>query len=325
MERPSRWHDEMVKFERPQMEEAIERARVTLRDAVTGARSSLDRSLAGVRTSLGDTLRDRVAGPDAEERMQRWIDSDAPRWFGPDRPIQRVHADASMFIGGLRALLIQSLHPLAMAGVAQHSDYRNDPWGRLQRTTDFLASTTFGPIEEAQRAVDRVNKVHERVTGVASDGREYSARDPHLLEWVHVAEVDSFLTAHQMFGEKPLTDEECDEYVADMAVIARKFGVIDPPITRAGLTNRLRSYIPELRSTPESRDGAKYLLVTPPLDARSRAAYGLLAAATVSTLPLWSRPLLRLPWFPLTERTALRGLGQAVTRVVRWAMPTKPA
>ena len=143
MERPRRWHDEMVKFERPQMEEAIERARVTLRDAVSGARSSLDRSLAGVRTSLGDTLRDRVAGPDAEERMQRWIDSDAPRWFGPERPIQRVHADASMFIGGLRALLIQSLHPLAMAGVAQHSDYRNDPWGRLQRTTDFLASTTL--------------------------------------------------------------------------------------------------------------------------------------------------------------------------------------
>ena len=277
-----------------------------------------------IRERLADALRDRVAGPNARERVAHLLDAEGARWFAEDRPVRLVHADSSMFIGGLRALLLQTLHPLAMAGVAQHSDYRNDPWGRLQRTADFLAVTTFGPAAEADRVIERIRHVHSFVKGQASDGRHYSANDPHLLRWVHVAEVDSFLTAHQMFGEKPLTDEECDEYVADMAVIARKLGVIDPPITRAGLTNRLRGFIPELRSTPESRDGAKYLLITPPLDARSRAAYGLLAAATVSTLPLWSRPLLRLPWFPLTERTALRGLGQAVTRVVRWAMPTKP-
>ena len=100
-----------------------------------------------------------------------------------------------MFAGGLRALLLQSLHPLAMAAVAEHSDYRGDPWGRLQRTSYFLAVTTFGPASDAQQAVDRVRAVHQHVTGTAPDGRPYRASDPHLLPWVHIAETDSFLRA----------------------------------------------------------------------------------------------------------------------------------
>ena len=105
-----------------------------------------------------------------------------------------------MFVGGLRALLLQSLHPLAMAGVAEHSDYRGDPWGRLQRTSTFLAVTTFGTAADAQRAVDKVRGIHRRVHGIAPDGRPYRADDPHLLEWVHIAEVDSFLLAHRLYG-----------------------------------------------------------------------------------------------------------------------------
>ena len=139
-----------------------------------------------------------------------------------------------MFVGGLRALLLQSLHPLAMAGVAEHSNYRDDPWGRLQRTSIFLAETTFGSAVDAQRAVDRVRGIHRRVHGVAADGRAYTATDPHLLEWVHIAEADSFLRAHQLYGAAPLDQAGRDGYVADMAEIAAKLGV---KIRRAPNTN----------------------------------------------------------------------------------------
>src|SRR6201996_7703615 len=156
--------------------------------------------LHAVRQTLGRGLFGMVAGPDGPASRARIHDTPGPRWFGEDRPIRRVHADASMFVGGLRALLLQSLHPLAMAGVAEHSDYRGDPWGRLQRTSTFLAVTTFGPAADAQRAVDRVRGIHRRVHGTAPDGRPYEASDPHLLEWVLIAEVDSFLLAYQRYG-----------------------------------------------------------------------------------------------------------------------------
>jgi uncharacterized protein (DUF2236 family) len=122
------------------------------------------------RSWLGEQVRARVVGPDARARRAELLDASEPGWFAGGAPIRRVHADASMFVGGLRALLLQSLHPLAMAGVAQHSDYRQDPWGRLQRTADFLAATTFGPSAQAERAVDRVRRVHRRVEGVTATG-----------------------------------------------------------------------------------------------------------------------------------------------------------
>ena len=287
------------------------------------SRDAVNEALTTVREALGKALRDRVAGPDGETRMMQLMEPSAPRWFSDDRPIRRVHADASMFIGGLRALLVQSLHPLAMAGVAQHSDYRSDPWGRLQRTADFLAATSFGPASEAQRAVDVVNRVHERVVGTASDGRPYSARDPHLLRWVHVVEIDSFLSAHQRFGEFPLDAVGCDDYVKDAAVIARKLGVPAPPESMRALRDQISSYRGEIRGTKESRDAMRYLLFEPPLPLGARAAYSLLVAATISTLPRWSRPHLGLPYLPLTERLALRPLGDAITRAVRWAMPQR--
>ena len=287
------------------------------------SRASVNDALATVRESVGKALRDRVAGPDSEARMMQLMEPTAPRWFAEDRPIRRVHADASMFIGGLRALLVQSLHPLAMAGVAQHSDYRNDPWGRLQRTADFLAATSFGPASEAQRAIDIVNRVHERVVGTASDGRAYSARDPHLLRWVHIVEIDSFLAAHQRFGEFPLDQAGCDAYVADTALVARKLGVPAPPESVRGLRDQIGSYRGEIRGTKESRDAMRYLVLEPPLPPVARAAYSLLVAATISTLPRWARPHLGLPYLPVTERFALHPLGDAITRVVRWAMPPR--
>lgn len=273
---------------------------------------------------IATAVRTRVAGPDGASRAHDLLTAPGPRWFAEDRPIWRVHSDASMFAGGLRALLLQSLHPLAMAGVAEHSDYRADPWGRLQRTADFLAATTFGTAAQASAACERVVSVHRFVRGVAPDGRPYEASDPHLLRWVHICEVDSFLAAHQRYGAARLTKPECNGYVADMAVIARALGVVDPPTDLISLRSRLSWYRPELAVTPAARESARFLLFAPvPLVARP--PYGLLAASTVALLPWWARRELRLPILPVTETVVVRPAGAALTGVLRWALaPTEP-
>jgi uncharacterized protein (DUF2236 family) len=260
-----------------------------------------------------------VIGDNAEEKRDSIMNAKGPRWFSESSPLYTVHSDSSMFIGGMRALLFQSLHPLAMAGVAQHSDYRGDPWGRLQRTADFVAATSFAPADVAQRAVDIVVNVHKRVKGTASDGREYSASDPHLLRWVHVAEVDSFMRAHQAYGATPLDSAGYDAYVADMAVIARKLGVPAPPTSVQGLKDQIQQFRPELCGTTESRDAAKYLLLTPPLELVARVPYSLIAAAAIAILPRWARADLQLPYLPITEQLVVKPIGQLISSTIRWA------
>ena len=276
--------------------------------------------LEGVRKTIGRSLFGMVAGPDGPANRMRIHTTPGPRWFAEDRPIRRVHADASMFVGGLRALLLQSLHPLAMAGVADHSDYRGDPWGRLQRTSTFLAVTTFGPAADAQRAVDRVRGIHQRVHGFAADGTPYRASDPHLLEWVHIAEVDSFLLAHQLYGAAPLDQAGRDGYVADTARVATALGVPDPPLTEKELRARIDAFRPELSGTAGARDAARFLLLTPPLPLAARAPYGLLAATSVSMLPAWARMPLLLPYFPPVESTVIRVAGRVLVGGIRWAL-----
>ena len=273
-----------------------------------------------LRERLGQRLFAMVAGPDGPQNRSRIHTTPGPRWFAEDRPIRQVHADASMFVGGLRALLLQSLHPLAMAGVAGHSDYRGDPWGRLQRTSTFLAVTSFGTADDAQRAVDRVRGIHRRVHGTAPDGRPYRADDPHLLEWVHIAEVDSFLIAHQRFGASPLDQDGRDAYVADTARVAMALGVADPPRTQAELTERIAAYRPELQSTDAAREAARFLLVTPPLPLLARGPYGVLSATAISLLPAWARLPLRLPYLPPLEATGIRVAGRVLVGGIRWAL-----
>jgi len=272
-----------------------------------------------VRLQIAQTLRDRVIGNDAEAKQAVIMTGIGPRWFEETSVIHRVHSDSSMFIGGMRALLLQSLHPLVMAGVAQHSNYKADPWGRLQRTAEFVAVTSFGPADMAQRAVDQVVAVHKHVTGTTSDGRSYSASDPHLLRWVHVAEVDSFLSCYQAYGAVRLSPQECDSYVADMAVIARKLSIPAPPTSVQSLRDQIAGFRHELKSTPECRDAAKYLLITPPLDALARIPYSLITASAVAILPIWARVQLQLPWFPLTEKVIVRPVGNLVASTIRWA------
>jgi uncharacterized protein (DUF2236 family) len=278
-----------------------------------------------VRSRIGASIFERVAGSQGPSRRQKIHDNTGPRWFGEDRPIRRVHGDSSMFVGGIRALLLQSLHPLAMAGVAGHSGYRGDPWGRLQRTSYFLAVTAFGRADDAHAAIERVRAIHERVTGTAPDGRPYAASDPHLLTWVHIAEADSFLRAHARFGAQPLDQAGRDGYVADMARIGAELGVPDPPRTEADLADRISQYRPELQGTAEARAAARFLLLRPPLPVLARGPYGVLAAAAASLLPGWARRPLYLPRLPLTETALVRPAGHAVVHAIRWATSAPPA
>ena len=295
------------------------RAANKLRDV--GSRDAADR----VRARIGAAIFERVSGPQGPARRRQIHHTEGERWFAEDRPVRRVQGDSSMFVGGIRALLLQSLHPLAMAAVAQHSDYRGDPWGRLQRTAYFLAVTTFGRKEDALAAIARVRAVHRHVTGTAPDGRPYSASDPHLLTWVHIAEVDSFLRAHSRFGVRPLDAAGRDGYVADMARIGAELGVPDPPRTEAELADRIGRYRAELAATPQAREAARFLLVNPPLPVLARAPYGVLAAAAVSLLPGWARRPLRLPRLPVTETVLVRPAGHAMVQAIRWATSAPPA
>ncbi|MEV5000624.1 oxygenase MpaB family protein [Nocardioides sp. LML1-1-1.1] len=278
-----------------------------------------------VRDRLGEAIFHRVAGPDGARHRDRIHGRPGPRWFAPGSPIAQVHGDASMFVGGIRALLLQSLHPAAMRAVSEHSGFRGDMWGRLARTSRFLAVTTFGTADDAQQAVDAVRAIHDRIAGEMPDGSSYAASDPHLLRWVHVAEIDSFLRAHQRYGARPLDAAGRDEYVAQTAEVARRLGVVDPPTTEAELAAVLASYRPELRGTPEAREAVTYVLLRPPLPLLARPAYGVLAAAAVGLMPAWTRLPLRLPWLPVTERTVVRVLGGAAVDTVRWAMTPPPA
>ena len=273
-----------------------------------------------LRDRLGQAIFLRVAGSDGEKHRERIHGTPGPRWFDPSSPIGRVHGDASMFVGGIRALLLQTLHPAAMTAVSEHSGFRGDMWGRLARTSRFLAVTTFGTADDAQQAVDVVRSIHDRVTGTMDDGTPYAASDPHLLMWVHVAEIDSFLRAHQRYGREPLDQAGRDEYVAQTAEVARRLGVLDPPTSEAELAATLAAYRPELRGTPQAREAISYLLFKPPLPLAARAPYAVLVAAAVAMMPRWTRRPLGLPWLPVTERTVVRVLGSLATGTIRWAM-----
>lgn len=273
-----------------------------------------------LRQRLGDAIFERVAGSDGPRQRDRIHLTPGPRWFPDDSPIRRVHGDHSMYVGGIRALLVQSMHPVAMAAVSDHSGYRSDMWGRLARTSTFLAVTTFGTARHAEQAVAAVRTIHDRLSGTTPDGVPYRVSDPHLLSWVHVAEVESFLLAHRVYGRRPLTATERDEYLAQTAVIARKLGVLDPPTTEAHLRSALAGSRSELCGTPAAREAIEVLLHPADLPAAALPAFRALAAAAIALLPPWMRSELGLHSpRPLLERTIGRAAGSALVSTIRWA------
>jgi len=270
-----------------------------------------------VRLRLQRSVRSFLTGSPAPAVQP--IDRDDPGLFGPDSITWRVHADPAMFIGGLRALLIQTFHPLTMAGVADHSEYRRDPLGRFQRTVQYVGITTYGTTAEAERMIRAVRRVHGRVVGTAPDGRRYAANDPHLLDWVHLTEVESFLGAYQRYSTRPLDAEDADRYVAEMALLGQLIGAEQPPTSVAEMQAAMARFRPELHIGRQARDAVRFLLV-PPFPLVARPAYGIVAGAAVSLLPSWARRMLWLPIAPGVEPLVVRPAATALMRVLGWAL-----
>lgn len=267
-----------------------------------------------------DLRRDVRRSLGATGRPSRAVTDPAEAYLDPAAVARRVHGDLpSMLIGGLTALFLQSLHPLAMAGVAEHSRYEDDPLGRLRRTAAFVGYTTFGTSEEARQAIDTVKRVHLRVRGVAPDGRPYSACDPDLVTWVHAAEMWSFLQASRRFGTLRLTAAEADRYYAETAPVAFELGAEWVPRTAEEMEAYFRRLRPELYAGAQARHARDFLLRGVARRPEDRLVYALIVNAAVGLLPLWARRELTLPTLPVLDVLSVPAL-RIFCAGLRWAM-----
>lgn len=241
-----------------------------------------------------------------------------PGLFGPGSASWAVHGDfAAMLIGGVSALLMQMLHPSAMAGVWDHSHFRRDMTGRLKRTAQFVAGTTFGSTETAEALVARVRRVHAGVRGTRADGVAYRADDPALLTWVHAAEVDAFLRAHLRYRDPFFS--RGDEYLAEQARLARMLGAEGVPETRAELRGYFRAVRPQLLADERTRNVSRLMIAQPSPSLATAPFNAVMMRAGVDLLPDWARRMhgLRLP-FP--GAPAVRAGAVGVGAVLRWAL-----
>lgn len=279
-----------------------------------------------VREQFAEAIRKRVAGSDRKERADVIWRAPGERWFSNADPIVRVHGAPTMYIGGIRALLLQSLHPLAMAGVAGHSGYQDDPWGRLQRTAEYVVTTTFARKVDVEKMIEHVRRFHSYVKGELPDGRPYAASDPHLLTWVHCAEVESFLISYQKLSPTPLTPTECDTYVAQTAISAKMLGVTNPPQTVEELYRTMAAYGPELEFSPATADVIDLLIDNPPLPPPMKWGYDMLKNGAIALLPGSARQLLGLADSNDPSRVSLqdalfrRPIARFATSGLQWTM-----
>ncbi|MEK6348882.1 MAG: oxygenase MpaB family protein [Burkholderia sp.] len=244
-----------------------------------------------------------------------------PGLFGPDAVCWRVHADfTAMMAGGIAALLLQALHPLALAGVWDHSSFRTDILGRLRRTATFVAGTTFASRADALHLIERVKTIHDGVTGTAPDGRPYRASDPALLTWVHVAEVSSFLAGYLRYVNPALTGEEQDRYYAETSRIAVMLGAADVPCSRAEIAAYLARMRGELVAGERTHEVIRVLREAPVPRAVMRPASALLFHAGVDLLPDWAQRQLGLAALAPMRRIVARPGVRLMGPVMRWAL-----
>lgn len=278
-------------------------------DPIEIARSKL---VAGVRSVFNDTANGEAPIPPSDEA-----------WFAKDSPIRMVHADlVSMMVGGVAALLLQMLHPHALRGVLDFSDFRSDMQGRLRRTARFIAVTTYGHRDDADAAIERVNRIHAKVHGTLPDGTAYSATDPRVLAWVHVTEALMFLEAWLVHVQPAMPLAAQDEYFRQFALVARRLGADPVPETKAEALDTFRELRGDLKSTPEAREVAELIL-----KGRTRGATGavqpFLANAAVELIPPFARTMLGLErprWSALPSRLVTNGMG----KTLRWAFKQNP-
>jgi len=230
-----------------------------------------------------------------------------------------VHADFATLVGGIRALLMQALHPGSLTGVRQHSRYKDDPLGRLAGTIRWLTVTTFGPIASNQKEADRVNRLHTRVKceyqTAAGESRPYQAADKDLLLWVHVAFMDSFLRTHQNYSKRPIPGG-ADEYVRLWAASVKPLGLDVAPQSEAELLETLRGFEKDLVVTDDTRDVIKWIK-NPPLPLAAKPFYRLFFFAALASMPPSYQALIgerALPlWFVKWQTTnILRGMRIAI-------------
>ena len=290
-------------------------------EAAVGAPFRLVNDLtAPVRGDLAKNMR-RAIGI-VEEPAPPAMDPEVS-YLAPDGVARLVHSDLpTMLIGGISALLLQTLHPLAMAGVAEHSNYQQDPLGRLRRTAGFVGITTFGTTKEAEAAIAQVLRVHRRVKGVAPDGRPYSAGDPDLVTFVHAAEVSSFLQAARRFGPRLLTPEQCDQYFAEVAPVATALGADWVPHSEDEVKSYFLRIRPDLYAGPQALQARDWLRRGVADRPEERAVYTLLLSAAISVLPRWARHELGLS-APvsldlLMDTVAVIPLTRALATGLRW-------
>ena len=251
-------------------------------------------------------------------------------YLPPDGVARMVHADLpSMLIGGISALLLQTLHPLAMAGVAEHSNYQADPLGRLRRTANFVGTTTFGTVGQAEEAIAQVRRVHRRVNGIAPDGRRYSADDPELVTFIHVAEVWSFLESSRRFGPRDLSTEQCNEYYEELAPIATALGADWVPRSSADVDDYFRRMRPELYATEQAHQALDWLRNGVRRRPNEQAVFSMLHAGAVSILPEWARTELNLSTRPaadlLVDTAAVIPAARALCAALRWVATPQTA
>ncbi|MGH8910952.1 MAG: oxygenase MpaB family protein [Acidimicrobiia bacterium] len=207
-----------------------------------------------------------------------------PGLFGPGSVSWRVLGDVSTFIGGIRALLVQAAHPEVVAGVEDHSRYREDPLGRLSRTSAYVNASTYGAMPEVKAAVEKVHRVHRPIKGTSHRGLPYTADEIDLSAWVHNALTDSFLTAYQVFGPEPLDRADADRFVVEQAKIGALFDSDPMPVTAADLAAWIAGH-PQLAPSPGMKDAVDFLVRPPLPSAGQRLGYRLMQAAAVATLP----------------------------------------
>jgi uncharacterized protein (DUF2236 family) len=237
-------------------------------------------------------------------------------FFGPDSVTWRIHADPSYHLGGMRALMLQALHPVAMDGVAHNSTgFRDEWWMRMTRTGQYVETVTFGTRTEARRMAARVRGLHRKLSGVEeTTGRAYRVDDPDLLLWVHACEVESLLTTARRAGV-PLSDADADRYVLEQVASAQLVGVplATVPTSVAGLDAYFEDIRPSLATTPAAVDGVRRLFLPPmpgwlQLLTPARPAWGTLASLGLALLPAWARRMYSLPGLALTDVAATSGL-----------------
>ncbi len=274
----------------------------------------------------------RIVSGDASGRPD-WVraleEGDDLGLYGPGSAPWVVHGSLTTLVGGIRALLVQALHPAALEGVRRHSRYEDDPLGRLSGTARWLVTLTFGDSTAVARESARVRGMHAKVRGSwapaddPADQRSYSAQDPDLLRWVHLAFTDSFLVTHQVWGGA--IPGGPDGYVESWARAAEPLGLLDPPRSAAELAAQLAAYDDIIEGGPQAREVARFVL-NPPLPLATRPIYAVLAAGALSTMSARQRRLLGVPTVPrLPARMAVSGVLAAMRLTMGPRSPSEEA